>query len=149
MEQRQPPDGEHRRDEIDDGFPAQREPRVHPRDRLPQCELEVKRAVHDDGQYDDGQRNRTDVVGRERRRPHRATHPRVHQAYEGGPRGEMGRVAERGAQRQSPQHDVADQHRERRDDRGECPAAIENGEQQHPDDVGREPVAREGDAEAA
>ena len=61
----------------------------------------------------------------------------------------MGGVAQRRAHRQAAQQHVADQHRKRRDNRGEGPAAIENREQHDAEDEGGEAVAGECDAVAA
>jgi len=133
-------------DEIDDRLPAQGEPRVYPGDRLAKRQLEIERAVHDDGQQDDRDRDGADVIDGERRRSRGTADARVRQADERRSRGEVRGIDERGAYREAAEQHVADEHRERRHDRGECPAPIENGEQHHADHIGGETVAGERDA---
>ena len=59
---RQPRERQRRRREIDDRFPPQREPRIDPRDRLAERQLQVERAVHDERQHHDGQGDDPGVI---------------------------------------------------------------------------------------
>ena len=121
--------------EVDDRFPPQREPGVHPRDRLTEGELQIERAVHDHGQHDDRERDHPGVVGGQCRNSGRSAQAGVHESHERGSCRQMRRVPQRRAEREAAQQYVTDQHREWRDDRGERPAMVEDPEQHDTEDV--------------
>ena len=149
MRDGQPGQRQRRGHEIDDRFPAQCQLRIHPRNRLPQCELQIERAVHDDRQQDDRERDDPGVVRGKSGGPGGAAQTEVHPADERGSRRQVSGIPERGAHRHTPEEHVAREHREGRDDGGERPAAVENGVQHDAEDVRREAVSRERDAVAA
>ena len=149
MNETQPPEGEQRGAGVHRALPARGEPQVDPGARGTQRELEVERSVDDDGQYEQHGGEGRQVVGAERVRAERAPEPRVQQAGQRRAGGEVCGVAEPGARRQAPKQQVAGQQGERRQERREGPAPVEQGVRDHAKDIGGEAVAGEGDAVAA
>ena len=90
---RQPAERQRRRNEIDDRFPAEREPGIYPRDRLAEGQLQIERAVHDERQHYDGHRNDPGVLGGQRGGPRCAAQPEIHPADECGSRRQVRRIS--------------------------------------------------------
>jgi hypothetical protein len=149
VRQAEPPQREHGRRQVDDRLPPDGERRVHPRERAAESELEVEGGVHDQRQQHQERDEGEQVRGGQRRPSRRATQCAIREPDERGARGEVRRVHQGGAHRQAPQENVAEDHREGRDQGGEGPPAIEDREDHRAEHVGGEAVARQRDAVAA